>query len=73
MESLQNYARIYGERERALEGNSLDRGPKEKALEWIAWAKQYVERIDPVKKGFEIAKAGESELDWSDEDPDDTS
>jgi hypothetical protein len=62
-----------GERERALEGDSLDRGPKEKALEWIAWAKQYVERIDPVKKGFEIAKAGESELDWSDEDPDDTS
>jgi hypothetical protein len=42
------------ERERVLESASLEPGLKEKAKEWIAWAKTYVERIDPLTRGFEI-------------------
>ena len=49
-----------GERERALESLSLDPGFKEKAQAWIAWAKQYVERIDPLKMGFENLAREES-------------
>jgi hypothetical protein len=48
-----------GERERALESNSLDPGLYERAQEWIAWAKQYVERIDPLNRGFKEPEAGE--------------
>jgi hypothetical protein len=34
-------------------------GLKEKAQEWIGWAKGYVERVDPVKRGFEIPEREE--------------
>lgn len=40
------------ERERRLDTATLEPELKQKAVEWIAWAKQYVERIDPLKKGF---------------------
>ena len=60
-----------GERER-VENASLDQGPKEEAGEWIAWAKGYVERIDPLKREFGIAGTRESQPSWIDEDPDET-
>ena len=56
-----------------LESALLDPGLKERAREWIAWAKGYVERIDPLKKGFEIAETRESQPGWIDEDSDETS
>lgn len=40
------------EREHALENTTLEPELREKALEWIAWAKQYVENIDPLKNGI---------------------
>jgi hypothetical protein len=49
------------ERERALECNSLDPVDKEKAREWIAWAKGYVKSIDPLKRGVEIPEREEFE------------
>jgi hypothetical protein len=45
------------ERERALDDATLEPEPKQRAVEWIAWAKQYVERIDPLNRGFEIRDA----------------
>jgi hypothetical protein len=36
-------------RARALESTMLESEPRQKVLEWIVWAKQYVERIDPLK------------------------
>jgi hypothetical protein len=48
------------ERERVLESNSLGLVEREKALDWVAWAKQYVERIDPLKARFGVAEAEES-------------
>jgi hypothetical protein len=59
-----------GERERGLDNTTAEPELREKALEWIAWAKQYVERIDPLKKAFEIRHARESEPSWSVEDAD---
>jgi hypothetical protein len=61
-----------GERERALDNASLDPGLKERVQEWIAWAKGYVERIDPLLRGFEINETSESEASWTDEDADET-
>jgi predicted P-loop ATPase len=74
---LWNFCRIVreyiGQRERALESTSLDPGLKETAQEWIAWAKGYVEGLDLLKKGFEIAETGESQPGRIDEDPDEMS
>jgi hypothetical protein len=50
----------------------LDPERKEKALEWIAWAKGYVERMDPLKRGFGIAEVGKSDSQCPDQDPDET-
>jgi hypothetical protein len=30
------------------------------ALEWIAWAKQYVDWVDALKKGFDISELQDS-------------
>jgi hypothetical protein len=45
------------ERERALDKASLEPARKQKALEWMAWAKGYVDRVDPLKRGFVINEA----------------
>ena len=49
------------ERKHALDTATLEPELKQRALECIAWAKQYVERIDPLKEGFEIAQTTESQ------------
>ena len=61
------------ERERAMDNATLEPEPKQRAVEWIAWAKQCVERIDPLNRGFEIRNARESEPSWSDEDAEENS
>ena len=61
-----------GERERALQSTSLDPGLKERAQEWIAWAKGYVERIDPLKRRFQISETS-SQPPWIEDDSDETS
>jgi hypothetical protein len=48
------------DRERAFEEAELAPELKQKELEWIAWAKQYVEREDPVKRPIESADLRES-------------
>jgi hypothetical protein len=49
------------ERKHALDTAMLEPELKQRSLEWIAWAKQYVERIDPLKEGFEIVQTTESQ------------
>jgi hypothetical protein len=61
------------ERERALNAAALEPERNQEALEWIDWARGYVDRIDPLKKGFEIAQSGESHPSRIDEDSDETS
>jgi hypothetical protein len=56
------------ESESALESNSLDPVDRGKALAWIAWAKRYVEGIDPLKKPFKIAETRGPQSGWIDED-----
>jgi hypothetical protein len=60
------------ERERALERTTLGSELKQEALEWITWAKEYVDRIDPLKKGFEVTQPRESDTLWSDQASDET-
>jgi hypothetical protein len=62
-----------GECERALESNSLNPVDKEKAREWIAWAKQYVERIDQLNRGFGMTETAEFQPGSIDENSDETS
>jgi hypothetical protein len=58
------------ERERTLENTTLEPEIKRQVLDWVAWAKQYVERIDPLHKQFKIPEPRESQTTWIDEEPD---
>jgi hypothetical protein len=44
------------ERERAFEGNSLDPVDKEKAREWIAWAKAFAASPDECRHFVRISQ-----------------
>jgi hypothetical protein len=48
------------ERARALSVPALEPERKLAALEWIACATGYVDRIDPLKAGFGVAEAKET-------------
>jgi hypothetical protein len=62
-----------GERERVLESNSLDPVDKEKAREWITWARRYVERIEPLNRGIGVTETAECQRGLIDKDSDETS
>jgi hypothetical protein len=60
------------EHERAFENATLEPELRQKTSERIAWAKEYVERVDPLKKPIELREPRESPAFWIDQDPDET-
>jgi len=60
------------EREHALEEAVLDPELQRQVLEWIAWAKQYIERIDLLMKQCKLPEPREPRTPWIEPDPDET-